>query len=145
MTDITNTCDRCSAPVPAGSNTCPSCGAPLTETAASGFETTKLDDIFSTTKLDTTANGLLQEPFAKDPIPQESAENPEPITAEPTVSTSPLSDSSFTPLSPLEKVSTSKEWYKNPLVWVIGCVVLFICCACTGVIAALIALLPIGL
>lgn len=152
MTESTITCDRCSAPVPAGANKCPNCGAPLTEAAATGFETTKIGDMFATTKLEMPPeepipDAIPEEPSLETvPAPQpEIAPEPEPPRSEPVFEVPSPVTPAFTPSASAESVQPTKEWYKNPLVIGIGCVVLFMCCVCVAIVAAVIALLPAGL
>ena len=152
MTESTLTCDRCTAPIPAGASKCPSCGAPLTEAAATGFETMKIGDAFATTKLEMPPEEPVQEAFqevvektlpapelAPTPPPQ-----PEPARAEPVFTTPQWAESAAKPSAQVESATPKKEWYQNPLTWIIGCGVLFLCCIFVVVIAAVIALLPFG-
>lgn len=145
MTESTITCDRCSAPVPAGASKCPNCGAPLTENAATGFETTKIGDAFATTKLEMPPEEPLQEAVVEELAAPEPTSAPDPTQLEPTFVAPPLAEPAFTPSARAESVETEKVWYKNPLIIGIGCAVLFLCCACVAIIAAVIALLPAGL
>lgn len=153
MTESTITCDRCSAPVPAGASKCPNCGAPLTEAAATGFETTKIGDMFATTKLEMPPEEpvadatIMEEPSPETvPVPEpETVAEPEPARSEPIYEAPAPATQAFTPTASAESVQPAKEWYRNPLVIGIGCAVLFMCCVCVAIVAAVIALLPAGL
>jgi hypothetical protein len=139
MTESTITCERCSASVPAGSSTCPNCGAPMSEAAATGYETTKIGDVFATTKLEMPPDEPVQETTAEEPATPEPTPEPARARSEPTVAIPPASaEPSYTSPEPVdvsrsevESTKPTKKWYSNPLAWVAGLVVLFACCTCS--------------